>query len=102
MEVRDDHFSIKVRERRLTEMKDDSLNIKAKWKKIKEDNILESGSVARTSPEILSEGREIVKEVESESVSKENKIGEGDEVDKCKGWALKEVGIWAWLLKRIQ
>ncbi|KAK5834279.1 hypothetical protein PVK06_018156 [Gossypium arboreum] len=61
MEVRDDHFPIKVRERGLTKMKDDSLNIKAKWKKIKEDNILESGSVARTSPEILSEGREIVK-----------------------------------------
>ncbi|PPR84507.1 hypothetical protein GOBAR_AA36205 [Gossypium barbadense] len=31
------------------------------------------------------------KEAVSESVSKDIKIGEADEVDKCKGWALKKV-----------
>ncbi|KAA3468077.1 delta-cadinene synthase isozyme XC1 [Gossypium australe] len=118
MKVGDELFPVRVREQGLTEMNDNSLNIKARRKKNEEDNISGSGSVARTRPEIPLEGREIVKsgvlmdinlengnninncqrmlemvnkEAVSESVSKEIKIGEADEVDKCKGQALKEV-----------
>ncbi|PPR85881.1 hypothetical protein GOBAR_AA34814 [Gossypium barbadense] len=118
MEVDNDLFPIRVRERGLMEMKDVSLNSKARWKKNEEDNILESGSVARTRLEILSEGKESVKSgvlmdtnlengnningcqkmlemeievTESKYVSKEIKIGIADEADKCMERALKDV-----------
>ncbi|KAA3482948.1 delta-cadinene synthase isozyme XC1 [Gossypium australe] len=46
MEVGKDIFPIRVRERGLSELKDDSLNCKARWKNNK-DSISESGSVVR-------------------------------------------------------
>ncbi|KAK5777550.1 hypothetical protein PVK06_045517 [Gossypium arboreum] len=118
MEVDDDLFPIRVREGGLVEMKGVSLNSKARWKKNEEDSILESGSVARTRLEILSEGRESVKSgvlmdtnlengntingchkmlemeievTESKYLSKEIKIGIADEADKGMERALKDV-----------
>ncbi|KAH1048496.1 hypothetical protein J1N35_039280 [Gossypium stocksii] len=52
LEVGDDLFLVRVTKRGLTEMKDDNLNFKARWKKIEEDSILETGSVSRTRPDI--------------------------------------------------
>ncbi|MBA0843292.1 hypothetical protein Goarm_000494 [Gossypium armourianum] len=106
LEVGDDLFSIRVRERGLAEMKDDYFICKTRWKKNEEDSISETGSVARTRPEIPSEGRESVKyninecqqmlvlaieETESEYVPKEMKKGIADEADKGLEKALKDV-----------
>ncbi|TYH18868.1 hypothetical protein ES288_A05G307200v1, partial [Gossypium darwinii] len=104
MTVGDDLFLVRVRERGLTELKDDSLS--------------ESGLVARIKLEIPSEGREIVmsrelldinlengnninvcqrmiemenKEAAAESISKVIKMGKVDGVDKCLGRPLEEV-----------
>ncbi|KAK5795667.1 hypothetical protein PVK06_036939 [Gossypium arboreum] len=109
MEVGDNFFLIRVRERGLPEMKDDNLICKGRWKKNKEDIISESRSVARTKPEIPLEGREsiksgelldtnlengnnindcqkmlelVIEETESEYVSNEMKKGIADEADK--------------------
>ncbi|MBA0629753.1 hypothetical protein Godav_024261 [Gossypium davidsonii] len=106
------------KERGLAEMKDDYFICKTRWKKNEEDSISETGSVARTRPEIPSEGRESVKpgelmdtnldngnninecqqmlalaieETESEYVPKEMKKGIPDEADKGLEKALKDV-----------
>ncbi|KAH1064326.1 hypothetical protein J1N35_029313 [Gossypium stocksii] len=109
MEVGDDIFPIRVRERGLTELEDNSLN---------KDSISETGSVVRTRLEVPSEGSESVKtgvlmdvnfenrnitikcqkmleleneEAETEYVSKEINMGVVDEMDKSSERALKDV-----------
>ncbi|KAH1063388.1 hypothetical protein J1N35_028375 [Gossypium stocksii] len=61
MEVGDDLFPVRVRERGLTELKDDRLIFKDRWKKFEDDSLSKSGSVARTKPKIPLDEREIVK-----------------------------------------
>ncbi|KAH1108245.1 hypothetical protein J1N35_012013 [Gossypium stocksii] len=61
MEVGDDLFLIRVRERGLTEVENNSLKNKGWWNKNVDDSISEMGSVVRTRPEVLSEGSERVK-----------------------------------------
>ncbi|KAH1091798.1 hypothetical protein J1N35_019055 [Gossypium stocksii] len=57
MEVGDVIFSIRVRERGLSDLIDDSFNCKASWKNYEEDSISEVGSAVSTRPKIPSEGR---------------------------------------------
>ncbi|KAH1055055.1 hypothetical protein J1N35_033120 [Gossypium stocksii] len=118
MEVGDVIFPIRVRERGLSELKDDSFNSKDSWKKNEEDSISEVGSAVSTRPEIPSKERVSVKsgalmmvnlekgnnsnecqkkmevendEVETEHVSKEFIMGEADEPDIGMARALKDV-----------
>ncbi|KAH1131041.1 hypothetical protein J1N35_002419 [Gossypium stocksii] len=61
MEVGDVIFSIRVRERGLSELKDDNFNSKASWKKNEKDSISKAGLAVSTRLKIPSEGRVSVK-----------------------------------------
>ncbi|KAH1082650.1 hypothetical protein J1N35_022411 [Gossypium stocksii] len=118
MEVANIIFSIRVRERGLSELNDDSFNSKASWKKNEEDSISGAGSAVITRPKISSEGRVSVKsgalmvvnlengnssnecqkkmevendDEETEHVSKEFIMGEVDESNIGMERALKDV-----------
>ncbi|KAG8486019.1 hypothetical protein CXB51_019397 [Gossypium anomalum] len=118
LEVGDVIFLIRVRERGLSELKDDSFINKASWKKKVEDSILKASSVVSTRSEILLKGIECVKsgalmvvnlengnksnecqkmleveneEVESEHVFKEINVGVADKTDNGLERALKDV-----------
>ncbi|KAK5838091.1 hypothetical protein PVK06_006818 [Gossypium arboreum] len=118
LEVGDIIFPIRVRERGLLELKEDSFNSKYSWKKKKEVSISKASSVVNSRPKIQSEGIDSDKtgalmvvnlengkksnecqnmmevdneEVDSEQVSKEINMGGAAEKDIVLEKALKDV-----------